>query len=242
MPGAPAKGPIVLQHHGGFNSKTKEWSSASALVQFRNLKIKELPKQKSDNEKNWTNLFKGKDFEGWLFYFGKKGTENNGTFTIRNGILHCTGEPAGYMYSKKSYRNYTLQMELAFERPDGLEKDSAFRGNSGVLVHVGEKHAIGVWPRSIEVQGMHRDLGQILPIPRNLKCTHTNDKTARKKVLKPVGQWNKIEIDVNGGDMIISLNGTVVSTVSNCELTEGPIGFQSEGAATRWKNIRILNK
>ena len=42
MPGVGAKGPIVLQHHGGYNEKNKTWSSASALIQFRNIKIKEL--------------------------------------------------------------------------------------------------------------------------------------------------------------------------------------------------------
>ncbi len=41
MPGCPAKGPIALQHHGGYNEKKKTWSSASALVQFRNIRIKE---------------------------------------------------------------------------------------------------------------------------------------------------------------------------------------------------------
>ncbi len=41
IPGAPEKGPIVLQHHGGYNEKKKEWSSASALVQFRNLWVRE---------------------------------------------------------------------------------------------------------------------------------------------------------------------------------------------------------
>ena len=39
--------------------------------------------------------------------------------------------------------------------------------------------------------------------------------------------------------MVIKLNGVVVSTVGKCELTEGAIGFQSEGAETLWKNIRI---
>jgi len=42
MPGVGASGPIVLQHHGGYNEKNKTWSSASALIQFRNLFIKEL--------------------------------------------------------------------------------------------------------------------------------------------------------------------------------------------------------
>ena len=143
------------------------------------------------------------------------------------------------MYTRDSYSNYTLQFELAFKKPEGLQSDADFRGNSGCLIHVAEKNALGVWPRSVEVQGMNKQLGLILPIPRSLKCTHTFDKEASGKVRKPIGEFNKFEIEVNGGDMSIKLNGTVVSTVNNCELTEGPIGFQSEGVETHWRNIRI---
>ena len=41
MPGLPASGPIGLQHHGGKNP-AGEWNSPPALVQFRNVFIKEL--------------------------------------------------------------------------------------------------------------------------------------------------------------------------------------------------------
>lgn len=42
LPGVPEAGPIALQHHGGYDEAKKEWNGASALVQFRNLYIKEL--------------------------------------------------------------------------------------------------------------------------------------------------------------------------------------------------------
>ena len=42
MPGVGREGPIALQHHGGYNAKSKTWSNASALIQFRNLRINEL--------------------------------------------------------------------------------------------------------------------------------------------------------------------------------------------------------
>ena len=195
-----------------------------------------------DTEKGWTNLFNGKDVEGWKFDFGNEGVDNDGTFTVEDGILICSGKPSGYAYTEKSYGNYTLQFEFAFKKPEGLKNDSEFRGNSGCLIHIGEKNALGVWPRSIEVQGANRQLGLILPIPRDLKCAHTFDKEALARVLRPVGQFNKVEIDVQGGNMVISINGAAVSTVNDCELTEGPIGLQSEGAETHWKNIRIREK
>jgi hypothetical protein len=40
LPGVPAKGPIALQHHG--DMKDGQWTSPPALVQFRNLYLKEL--------------------------------------------------------------------------------------------------------------------------------------------------------------------------------------------------------
>ncbi|MFH1921173.1 MAG: DUF1080 domain-containing protein [Planctomycetota bacterium] len=42
LPGVSERGPIGLQHHGGFNKKTGEWSPASSLVQFRNVYVKKL--------------------------------------------------------------------------------------------------------------------------------------------------------------------------------------------------------
>ena len=40
LPGVPEKGPIALQHHGGF--KDGKYNAASSLMQFRNISIKEL--------------------------------------------------------------------------------------------------------------------------------------------------------------------------------------------------------
>lgn len=42
LPGVPEKGPIALQHHGGYNAGRVEWSSASSLVQFRDVYVKEF--------------------------------------------------------------------------------------------------------------------------------------------------------------------------------------------------------
>ena len=40
LPGVPEKGKIALQHHG--DKRNGEWVSPPALVQFRNIYIKEL--------------------------------------------------------------------------------------------------------------------------------------------------------------------------------------------------------
>jgi hypothetical protein len=40
LPGIAKEGPIALQHHGGKNKKTGEFSPASSLIQFRNIRVK----------------------------------------------------------------------------------------------------------------------------------------------------------------------------------------------------------
>jgi hypothetical protein len=45
LPDLPARGPVVLQHHG--SKRDGKWTSPPALVQFRNISIKELPQTKT---------------------------------------------------------------------------------------------------------------------------------------------------------------------------------------------------
>ena len=40
LPGLPERGPLALQHHG--SKRNGQWTSPPALVQFRNISIKEL--------------------------------------------------------------------------------------------------------------------------------------------------------------------------------------------------------
>jgi hypothetical protein len=232
-----SQGFIGLQVHG-IGDETDEMT-----VRWKNIYVK--PIQESGQEaasRGAFALFNGENFDGWSFHLGKEGADNNGVMTVEDGIINCPGDPRGYLYTDQSYSNYIISYEWAFERPDDLTDDSEFKGNNGCLVHVGEKNALGVWPLSTEVQGQHRQAGLILPIPRSVKCETTYDQEARDMAINPVGDWSTMTIDVSGGDMQIRINGMEVSTVKDSELTSGAIGLQSEGAAIRWKNIKILER
>jgi type 1 glutamine amidotransferase len=190
--------------------------------------------QEEKKEEGFVQLFNGKDFTGWKFHFDEKGADPTKTFSVRDGAIVCTGKPAGYMYTEKSYREFTLHFDWRYARPADLEDDSKFPGNSGYLLFI-QKHE--VWPRSIEVQGMNRDVAGIIPIKTEAKFE--TDAQTRERERKPVGEWNTMWINVKGGRITVYLNGELVSTVTEYEPKEGPIGFQSEGAEIHWRNIRI---
>ena len=157
-----------------------------------------------------------------------------GAFTVRDGTIHCSGTPAGYLRTKRSFREFVLTFEWRYERPEGLDDEMKFLGNSGYLLFI-EKDEI--WPRSIEIQGMNRDVARIIPIKTKAKF-HTYPE-AREKARRPVGEWNTMEIRCEGGVIIAAVNGVPVSIVTGYEPREGPIGFQSEGAPLAWRNLVV---
>ena len=187
-------------------------------------------------------LFNGKDLTGWGQNVQEDGVTGPLPFAAKDGIIVCNGVPKGYLKSEKSYSSYTLTYDWRFKRPEGLEKEGDFKGNSGCLIHISEGKGIALWPRSLEVQGMNRQAGLFLGIPRKLKGELSYDKEAYAKAIKPVGEWNSFEIKADGGNITVALNGVPVSECKNSELTAGPIALQSEGAEIHFRNIQITEK
>jgi hypothetical protein len=184
-------------------------------------------------EGDFKSLFNGKNLEGWKFEVGKADPEK--TFTVKKGIIVVSGSPNGYFYTDKSYKNYIVRFDWRYKRPKGLEDDEKFGGNSGLLVHIQEPHK--VWPKCVEVQGMNKEHGRIFGLGK-FEAKFNFDAKALKKARKPVGEWNTTEVLVKDGAITSKVNGAQIST-GKSDLTEGPFGFQSEGAEIHFKNIKI---
>jgi hypothetical protein len=188
---------------------------------------------------DFVSLFNGKDFSGWKFHLEDKNADPAKTWSIKDEMIVCTGHPAGFIYTEKPYKDYVLRYDWQFPRPKGLKDDDKFDGNSGALVHIlhPEKGVIGVWPNCVEVQGMNKRHGELLFIPRS-QGKGKYDMQARNKATKPVGEWNTTEIVCRDAEISAKINGTEVSSGKG-ELTEGFVGFQSEGSPVHFRNIKI---
>ncbi|MBY0524066.1 MAG: DUF1080 domain-containing protein [Gemmataceae bacterium] len=185
-------------------------------------------------DEGFTELFNGKDFTGFKFEVGKN--DPTKTWSVDKGVIICTGKPAGYFYTEKPYKDYVLKYDWRYKRPDGLEDEEKFGGNSGCLVHIQEPHK--VWPKCVEVQGENRTHGNIFAIG-GAKGKFKFDKAALQKARNKVGEWNTTEIISKDGMLTAKVNGAEVSSGQSEDVKEGPIGFQSEGAEIHFRNIKI---
>ncbi len=204
-------------------------ASAAELMQFR-------------------SLFNGKDLSGWV----NVNTAED-TWSVRDGILVCSGHPIGVMRTQKQYENFILNIEWKHMQPGG---------NSGVFVwSEGAVPKGRRLPKGVEVQMLeldwvnlhkHKD-GTLPPIAYvhgevfgagGLKTTPDNPRGSRSKSIenrcKGKGRWNTYVVVCVDGVIKLSVNGKFVNGISKAAIRKGYICLESEGAEIHFRNIRIM--
>ena len=178
-------------------------------------------------------LWNGKDFTGWKLFLPDKEVDPKTVWSVKDGVIHCTGNPAGYMLTETDYADYKLHVEWRWPRRSG---------NSGVLLHVSGKDM--VWPRSIEAQLMARNAGDFWLIGGTDCKEHTNPDDRRipkkqKSSEKKRGEWNKYDIICKGDTIRVLVNDVLQNEATETTVQSGKIGLQSEGVPIEFRNIYI---
>jgi hypothetical protein len=158
------------------------------------------------------------------------------SLTIISGEIQLKGKPFGYFATRADYQNFVLTFEYKFDRPEGLKSDADFRGNSGVLLFI--QGPPRVWPDCVQVQLAQADPGAIFAVGTS-KAEGQSDPVAQKAAVKPVGEWNRVQITSRVGTITTVLNGVEVARAEKVEPAKGPIAWQAEGKPIRFRAIRI---
>lgn len=204
------------------------------------------PLDAGDKKAKTISLFNGKDLSGWTHYLWDRKAKKQDTTTkledvwsVEEGILICRGKPAGYLRTNKQYENYKLSLEWRW--PEGTPG-----GNNGVLVHTTTPNALGLWPKSIEVQLAKGNAGDFWVIGTTLKVPNLETRRKNRRHLnltddseKPIGQWNKFDILCQGDEIKVWVNGDLVNHATDCSVAKGAISLQSEGALIHYRNIQL---
>jgi hypothetical protein len=187
-------------------------------------------------------LFNGKNLDGWWV----RG-ENKDAFKVKDGNLIVTGAPGGdYIYTNDEYGDFVLRYEY---------KCLTGEGNSGVGIRapkVGDPAYAG-----IEIQVLRP--GWETPYQRAGSLYHTVAPTVEAD--KKFGEWNSVEVFVEGAHIRTTMNGTVIYDVQMTDFTKeklakeavpddwrkplddrpykGYIGLQDHSDSVAFRNLRI---
>ena len=190
-------------------------------------------------EDGFRPVFNGKDLSGWVPV-----NTAPSTWTVKDGMLICSGKPTGEIRTDRMYQNFILEVEWRHMRP---------KGNAGIFVWADDITARGVpFHRSIEVQVLenaygntrsHTTHGDIFPI-HGAKMTPINGRRGSRAFptesrSKPSPEWNHYRIHCQDGEISLAVNGKIVTRGKDCSPRKGYICIESEGGLVHYRNMRI---
>jgi Domain of Unknown Function (DUF1080) len=137
---------------------------------------------------------------------------------IASGTISPCGDPAGYLTSKASYKNFILKVD--FRTGEDTNSGVFIRspnGNSGYEVQIWKAQPAGY------------NTGSIVGVA----------KTAREFPFLP-DQWNHYEITADGDHLVVVLNGTKTLDVHDSKFSEGSVRLQYQKFPIQFKNLKLL--
>ncbi len=196
----------------------------------------------AQDDEGFVPLFNGKDLTGWV-----NANCAPETWSVRDGVVCCTGIPTGALRTARMYENFILEAEWRHLKSGG---------NSGIFIWGSPISAPGVpFLRGIEVQVL--DHGFNVKGKNEWYTTHGDVFPIHGATMKPLGrhngqrsfpseerskpspEWNHYRITANNGVLRLSVNGKEVSGGDDCTYRKGYLALESEGAPVEFRNVRI---
>jgi len=118
-------------------------------------------------KKQKIELFNGRNLDGWYTFLNGRGRDNDPkkVFTVKDGLLHISGEEWGCITTNNEYENYKLTVEYRWEGPTHAPRENNAR-DCGVLIHSNgvDGGYSGTWMHSIECQIIEGGTGDFIVV------------------------------------------------------------------------------
>ncbi|HON00403.1 MAG TPA: DUF1080 domain-containing protein [Acidobacteriota bacterium] len=194
------------------------------------------------------DLFNGRDLTGWV----NVNTAED-TWSVRDGMIVCSGRPIGVMRTDRQYENFILHIEW---------RHMEAGGNSGVFVWsegtVPEGRQL---PKGVEVQMLELQWPYLNPQPdgtprplayvsgelfgaNGVETIPDHPRGNRSQSIemrcKGKGEWNTYDVVAVDGTIKLAVNGKFVNGISGSSVKKGYICLESEGSEIHFRNIKIM--
>lgn len=156
------------------------------------------------------------------------------TWSVKDGVIVCSGRPNGFLRSRKSYRDFVFRAEWRFQK-EGWTGQPPTYPNAGYFIHAGAVER--GWPRSLEIQGHYGEAGSLFGVRGGRVSGARRGPIPENR--KPFGEWESIEVQSLNGIITVALNGGKMNEGRDIYPTEGNICLQAEGWPVFYRNLKI---
>jgi hypothetical protein len=177
------RGPIQLQTHGG-------------EIRWRNLFVREIPGEEANailrehGRVGLGSVFNGRDLTGWA--------GDLASYEVKEGAIVCRPKKGGNVFTKQEYTDFRARVE--YRLPPA--------GNNGLAIRYPGKGRASA-DAMCEVQILDDEHPKYARLdPRQYNGSAYGMVPAQRGYLRPVGEWNFMEVLVRGSTLRVELNGT----------------------------------
>ncbi|CAK9067470.1 DUF1080 domain-containing protein, partial [Durusdinium trenchii] len=136
-------------------------------------------------------LFDGESLDGWI------GATD--AYTVEEGCISSLPDKSGNLYTAGQYANFVLRFEF--------QLDPGANNGIGLRVPYGGRASY----EGFEIQLLDDDADRYAKLNPYQFCGSVYGIIpAKRGALKPAGEWNSLEIRLDGRDIRITMNGTVI--------------------------------
>lgn len=219
-------------------TKMKKWGFKNLAIFI--LLLSTFSVYAQNNKKGWTDLFNGKDLNGWI--------QRGGTakYTIEKGAIVGTtvpNSPNSFLCTNKNYGDFILELELFVDTT--MNSGIQIRSLSDSAYQKGRVHGY-----QVEIDPSKRAWsGGIYDEARRGWLYTLESNPDGKKAFKN-NQWNKYRIEAIGNNIKTWINDIPTADIQDNVTAEGFIALQvhsidskkpeSIGTQVKWRNIRIM--
>jgi hypothetical protein len=166
--------------------------------EWRNARIRTLPISeanqilRANGPEGYRRIFNGKDFTGWAGPLDQ--------YEVVDGAIFCKPKKGGNIFTREEFGDFSVRLE--YRLPRG--------GNNGLAIrYPGKGQPSQVAMCEVQI------LDDTAPIYSKLDPRQYNGSVygmipARRGHLRPVGEWNFLEVTVKGHLIEVELNGSII--------------------------------
>jgi hypothetical protein len=196
------------------------------------------PDEEKEKAEGFTPLFNGTDLSGWRCFAGKPDV-----WRAEDGLLVCSGAGGGWLGTERRYADFVVRLEYRLQPG----------GNSGVYVRAPDTGHISRVGMEIQIlDDDHPSYARLDYYQYTGSLYHVVAPTRR--VTKPAGQWNALEIRAEGRRLVVAVNDVKVVDAdldrlredpavarehSGLARTDGRLGLQSHSERVEFRRLRI---
>jgi hypothetical protein len=210
-------------------------------------------------------LFNGKNFHGWTFYLEQKDYNAGGKGKISDfaavkpgGVIELTPKLHGALITKKDYLNYKVHVEWRWVDPKA-------RNNTGLFLRIrppfvwdmehaemagfyqvqispgqsGDLWVLGAYSETKLKTDSARSFKPFGDLEGNPMMGSMRRHLKIKDAEKPAGEWNTLDVTIDGKNVSVNVNGELVNEGTNLVDLPGRFGLESEFGPVQFRNIRL---